>query len=330
VLAPALPAAAATLPQETRLGVMAAGAKGKKVRLGVPSALGVRYVRPNVAVRLGMTGQNLTQLDDTTAAGFSLVLNLNNAPTKANPAVPPTELTGYKNAVAAALDRYKPALAVIENEELADKFYSGTPRQYLAELNAATEVARQKKVPITNGGIVSSAVMLATWNDYWTRGMRKQADDYAKRAFPLSRLAPRVQKDLPTSANPKKPILGSNPTQKRLLREALQLITGYRKAKIDYVNFHWYGAGSKALKESIDFLERATRKPAVTNEIGQFNRDPSTVTSLLTATAQKKLAYVVWYGGDGSGGAAGLFDAKGTLRPNGTAFKSFSLANPGP
>src|SRR3954470_23032013 len=105
-LAAAAPAQAGTTTSTTpRVGVMAAGAKNKKMRLGVPTALGVRDVRPNVPVRLGMANQNLSQLDDTRAAGFNLVLNLNNAPKTAQPAVPPTELNGYKNAVANALDR---------------------------------------------------------------------------------------------------------------------------------------------------------------------------------------------------------------------------------
>ena len=327
-----VPAAAASAKDSvTRIGVMAAGAKAKKVRLGVPNQLGVVYVRPNVAVRIGLAGQNLAALDETRAAGFRLILNINNGPTKGNASVAPADLAAYSAAVGATLDAYRPEVAVIENEELADKFYTGTPRQYLAQLSAATVEAHKRDLKVANGGFVSSAVMLATWNDYWTRGMRKQADDYAKRAFPLGRLAPRVQKDVPTAANPKKAILGNSPIQRRLLREAQQLITGYRKSDIDYVNFHWYAAGSKALKESIDFLERATRKPAITNEVGQFNRDPSTVTSLMTAMVAKRLAYVVWFAGDGPGGAVGLFDAKtGALRPNGIAFRNFVSANPGP
>ena len=275
-----------------------------------------------------MANQNLSQLDDTRAAGFNLVLNLNNAPKTAQPAVPPAEINGYKNAVASALDRYKPALAVIENEELADKFYSGTPRQYLAELNAATEVAHARNIPITNGGIVSNAVMLATWNDLWTSGKRKEADTYAARAFDKGRLAKGTINDLPSSANPTKPVLAKSERLRRLLREAQQLITGYRKSKIDYVNFHWYGAGSNEIKQSIDYLERATKKPAVTNEIGQFNQDPSTVTSLLKATTSKKLPFVVWYGGDTGGAAVGLFEPKGgKLRANGNAFRDFMFAN---
>ena len=134
--------------------------------------------------------------------------------------------------------------------------------------------------------------------------------------------------DLPTSKSPKTPILGKHASLRRQLREADQLITGFRKSDIDYVNFHWYGAGSKAIQTSIDFLERATKKPAITNEIGQFNADPSTVTSLLKATTKKKLPYVIWFGGDGSGGAVGLFGAKGKLRSNGNAFRDFMFANP--
>src|SRR4051794_36869878 len=113
-----VPAATASAKDSvTRIGVMAAGAKTKKVRLGVANKLGVLYVRPNVAVRLGLPGQNLAALDDTRAAGFRLILNIDNAPTKGKAAVAPADLAAYSAAVGKTLDTYRPEVAVIENEE---------------------------------------------------------------------------------------------------------------------------------------------------------------------------------------------------------------------
>src|SRR4051812_36712300 len=112
----AVPAGAgAPKPSVTRIGVMAAGAKTKKVRLGVPRKLEVLYVRPNIAVRIGAPGQNLTALDDTQRAGFRLVLNVNNAPKSGTPASAPSDMAAYSAEVAKALERYRPDVTVIEN-----------------------------------------------------------------------------------------------------------------------------------------------------------------------------------------------------------------------
>ena len=73
------------------------------------------------------------------------------------------------------------------------------------------------------------------------------------------------------------------------------------------------------------FLERVVGRPAVSNEMGQFDRSPSTVVSLLKESVALRLPYVVWFAGDGDP-AVGLVDADGTLRANGRAFRDYVAA----
>lgn len=317
-------------PPPVHVGVMAAGARSQSLRVAVPRALGVRYVRPNVAVRIGGTN-GLPAADDALArAGFRLVLNLNNKPgttTGATPAVPPKSLLGYRKGVAKALDHFRPALAVVENEELAPKFYSGTPRQYLAQLAVAVDVAHKRRLQITNGGIVDGAMVLLTWHDLWYRGRRAEADAFLASVQDGRPLARRIRGDVPDAAHPDRPFLARHPAQRALFDRATELVRGYRTSKMDYVNFHWYQSGRKPLGQAIDYLQRVTGKRAVTNEIGQFDRRGTTVTGLLGECVAKRLPFTVWFGGDGDP-AQGLFEPDGTLRPNGVAFRDFLRAHP--
>lgn len=77
------------------------------------------------------------------------------------------------------------------------------------------------------------------------------------------------------------------------------------------------------MRQSVDYLRRATGHQVMTNEIGQFDRSPATVYGLLYKTANLQSPCVIWFGRDGSGGAQGLVNADGSVRPNGAAFRNF-------
>lgn len=327
LLAP--PALGALPSPPPRVGVMVANAPSLRVRLAVPRALGVRYVRPS-AVRLGNPTQATpAALDATIRAGYRVVLNVNNQPGGAStPAAPPKSMLGYRKGVARTLDRYRPALTVVENEELAPKFYSGTPAQYLAQLATAVDVAHRRHLLVTNGGIVDGAVILLTWRDLWAHGRHREADAFIASVQDGRPLARRIRDDIPDSAHPNRPILAHLPVQRALLDRAEELIRGFRASKMDYVNFHWYQSGRTPLGQAVAYLQRATGKRAVTNEIGQFDRRGTTVTGLLGEAVKLRLPFTVWFGGDGNP-AYGLFDPDGTLRPNGLAFRDFMRAHPG-
>lgn len=321
-------APAATRAPTPRVGVDAANAPTAMARNARARALGVRYVRTS-AVRLGHPTQERPKpLDAALRAGFRLVLNVNNQPGGAStPAVPPTDLAAYRTALDRTLVRYHPALLVVENEELAPKFYSGTPRQYLAQLAAAVSVAHKRHRLVTNGGIVDGAVILLTWRDLWVRGHHAEADAFIRNVQDGRPLARRIRNDIPDSQHPHRAILAHHVIPRVLLARARELIRGFRASKMDYVNFHWYQSGPKPFGQAVAYLRRATHKRAVTNEIGQFDSKGSTVTELLRAALKLRLPFTVWYGGDGNP-AVGLFEPDDSLRPNGVAFRDFLAAHP--
>jgi hypothetical protein len=247
---------------------------------------------------------------------------LTTATTGAFPAAPPTDLADYQARLARELAAHRTPLVSIENEPTADRYYLGTPGDYLAELAAAVPVAHAQGVRISDGGLVSTGVQLATWYDLWIHSGCAAADHYAAIGFPASRTGGNLIADLPSCADPNRPILGNTPRALEVLNDTNALISGFSSIPIDYVNFHWYQSTPEAMQTSIEFLRRATGKQVITNEIGQFDDSPDTVHALLDVTAQLHLPWVVWFASDGTG-AVGMFNADGSIRSNGLAFRDF-------
>lgn len=321
--------AAAVKPKvpATRIGVMVTGVKKLPARIRTAKSLGATLVRPG-AEPVGQL-QASKAIVNHHFAGLDLFLTITYRPLGAgHPSSPPADLAAYAKAMGQTIDATEPTVVAVENEELAPKAYAGTPAQYLAQLNAAAKVAHQRKVKITNGGIVVSGVVLATWHDLWKQGRRKVADDYLRKALPALRVdRAALTADLPSAAAPTRPILASNPKLAATLKATEACLAGFRKSPIDYVNFHWYQAGAKPLGQSIRFLEKATGKRAVTNDIGQYDVSPSTLMALLGEVRARHLPYVVWHGGDG-GAIKGLYEKTGVLRPNGVAFREYLRKHP--
>jgi hypothetical protein len=103
-------------------------------------------------------------------AGMTLALTVRHrsATGGSQPTVPPiteAEMANYREVLADHLDRLHPELLMVENEELADKFFAGTPEQYLGELQSAAQVAHARGIPLTNGGITTRPLQLLVWED---------------------------------------------------------------------------------------------------------------------------------------------------------------------
>jgi hypothetical protein len=286
-----------------------------QARLDRLRALGTTRVR--FVARLD-TAPN-PRISQAQAQGFEVLTTATNG---AFPAAPPTDLGDYQARLARNLADYPTPLVSIENEPTADRYYTGTPAQYLAELAAAAAVAHAQGVKISDGGLVSTGVQLATWNDLWTNSGCAAADHYAAIGLPGSRTGPGLIADLPSCADPNHPILGSTPKARQVMDDTLALIAGFGSIPIDYVNFHWYQSTPEAMKTTVEYLRRATGKQVITNEIGQFDDSPSTVNALLDMTAQLHIPWVVWFASDGTG-AVGMFNPDGSIRSNGVAFRDF-------
>jgi hypothetical protein len=298
----------------SRFGAMITDA-ADQARLDRFRALGTTRVR--FVARLD-TSPN-ARISEAQAQGFEVLTTATNG---AFPDAPPSDVADFQARLGRELDAHPTPLVSIENEPTADRYFTGSPAQYLEELAAAVPVAHARGIKISDGGLVSAGVQLATWHDLWTHSGCAAADRYAAIAFPASRIGGQVISDVPSCADPSRPILGSNAKALQVMGDTETLIAGYRSIPIDYVNFHWYQSTPEAVKTTVEYLRRATGKQAITNEIGQFDDSPETVRALLDETARLHLPWVVWFASDGSG-AVGMFNPDGSIRSNGLAFRDF-------
>jgi len=269
----------------------------------IATALGAVYFRPS-AIFLDEWNGTCPECEIALKAGLKLVLTVrNNGRRQATS--PPRDRPAYQRILSQVLDRYRPAVLVVENEENSALFYTGTPEEYAAELKDACQVAHQRGIPCTNGGPVSTLVALLVYDHYLKSGKATAAQDFAARVF-----TPKEQR-----------LLNSSKAQEQI-GKGNALLSSYRAAGADYVNFHWYIADPRALGEAVAFLKAQTGLPVLTNEIGQHTDDPHQTTAVMGKVVELGLPIAVWFGLDAPK-ARGLVNSDGTLRPTGKAFQRF-------
>ncbi len=272
----------------------------------VAKTLGAVYFRP-ASIFLDQWNGTCPECDIALNAGLKLVLTVRNSGPLPTP--PPSDLAAYQRTLGTVLDKYHPVVLAVENEENSALFYTGTPEDYSAQLKAACQVAHQKGVPCTNGGLVSALVALLVYDHYVQTGQLAKAQDFAART-----LTPEQQRQL------------NSAKAREQIDKGKTLLQAYRTAGVDYVNFHWYIADTPALGEAVDFLRAQTGLPIITNEIGQFTDDPNQTTAVMAKIVELGLPIAVWFGLDGPQ-ARGLVNLDGSLRPTGEAFKRFIERN---
>ncbi|MGQ9729409.1 MAG: glycosyl hydrolase [Candidatus Fervidibacter sp.] len=272
----------------------------------VAKKLGAVYFRPS-SVFLDQWKGSHPESDVALKSGLKLILTIRNSGPM--PTSPPKDHETYKRMLGDVLDKYSPLLLVVENEENSSLFYTGTPEEYGAQLKAACEIAHKKGVACTNGGLVSTLVALLVYDNYLQNGQEKKAQDFASRAFGRE-----IRRKL------------SSPQAQEQIRKGKALLKAYQDAGVDYVNFHWYIADTRALEEAVAFLRKRTNLPVITNEVGQFTDDPRQTTAVMQKIVELGLPIAVWFGLDGPK-ARGLVNLDGSLRPTGEAFKRFIERN---
>lgn len=263
----------------------------------VATSLGVSCLRKGVVVPSTLQIKTLS-------SAYNVLLNFGSGgkmPMKFR-----TDLTQYqadlRSTVAALIGL--PKIAVIENEETNKKYFDGTPTEYANQLKAAISVMHSYGIQVANGGLTSTGLCYLTWQDYMNRGMTTQAADYKKRM--------RVS-------------INSSITKDRAAFEQV-LIDSFVKMDLDYVNFHWYSyssADAQGLGETIDYLQRATGKKVIINEMGQYDQDPATLTATVDMCASYKLPYILWYSGQAGDKAYPLNNSSGILTTTGTGYKNY-------
>lgn len=309
---------AAVVHAQTKFGVLVNGKMNLNTKINITKDLGVSYVRTAVLM------QNWKGYDDRCdkqiAARLKMIMNVNWGPAGERFTIPfPTDTVEYKKLLNQILDKYKPEVVVVENEETIKKYHSGPIEDYINELTAAITVAHSKGLKITNGGLTNRELALLVYNDYVERGMKKEAQDFAKKCIKPS-------------------LLQNNPDVEQLMSNTRKLIEAYKRLPLDYVNIHIYepiknvviGTDERvkeitpgAIQEIINYVSRTTGKKVMSNESGQRTSSPDVTTQMLREFAKAKIDYLIWFSGDGIGGAKALQNEDGSLRPSGEAFKNF-------
>lgn len=284
-------------------------------RTQIAKSLGAVYYRP-LAVFIDRWNGSCPECDEALKAGLKLVLTVRNGSGGGTPSHFPQDLNAYQKKIGEILDKYRPDLLVVENEENSILFYDGTPEQYHQELKAACAVAHERGLKCANGGLVSSLVSLLVADDYENSEKNPtKADQYLQRT-----LRPEVYQRLKNNSTGKK----------QQVEKGQSLVSGYRAAGADFINFHWYVADTNALTEAVAYLGRASELPVLTNETGQQqNENPAQVTSVMGKILELSLPIAIWYSIDtaSEGSAQALINTDGSLRPNGEAYQNFIQEN---
>jgi hypothetical protein len=316
----------------TNFGVMVAKSDDKFLsperQVEVAKELGVKYVRGRIDIK-AWSGTNAAY-DTYINGGLKVILNINygiprNSEGDHDPVHFPVDLDKYSKSVSSILDKYKPELVVIENEEDNLLYHIGSAEEYINELKAGAAVAHSNGLKVTNGGLTVREVCLIMYDDYLQHGEQQKAQEFAKKVFPdvfMNRL---------------------NNTDNKKMGQQIEfgrkVIKAYKDINMDYVNFHWYepvamrfGATpteSFNFDESVfisvaNYLKQVTGKPVINNEFGVFITSPKLIKNLLNAVYKAGLRYAIFYSADGGAGkAVALQNGNGTLRENGKAFREY-------
>jgi acetyl esterase/lipase len=313
----ALPAASDANPFGLLLG---ADGIDDQYRVELAKALGVSYFRPwyvNLEAWNGACYDLACDLGPN--AGLKLILtarnNVNEAPPFAT--TPPQDGAVYRRTLSEVLTRYQPEVLVVENEEDSAQYWAGTPEQYGTLLKAACQVAHDQKIPCANGGLSNKTLALLVWADYIEHQQITEACKFVQRAS-AAVLAPDLCR---FSA-----VDHLSDEDKAALNTGRKLLEIYKSSGQDYLNFHWYAPDKSAFSEAVNYLRRTLDLPVMSNELGQFDQTPEAVQKLLSAAAELKLTYAIWFSFDRDPAVA-LQNADGSLRPNGQAFRDFMQAH---
>ena len=296
-------------------GVMISGTTSQ-VKAQTANKLGAKYYRP-ISIFLDKWSGTCAECDAAVNAGLKLVLTIRNNGGGGQPSTPPSDLNAFKQTLGQIIDKYKPEVLVIENEENSGAiFYSGTTQQYLQELKAGCEVAHQKGIKCTNGGLVSSLVVILVADSYIQAGDQDKANEYLNRSLVGAKQAMISQ--------------FNSAKGKEQIAKGKELLAGYKSAGADFTNFHWYVADTKAMSEAVAYLRSTSGLPVMTNEVGQqANTDPNQVTSVMQEIKNLGLPYALWFSMDTNppNGARALNETNGTFRSNGEAYAQFIKTN---
>lgn len=263
--------------------------------------------------------------DAYASAGLKVALNINNAPVvNAIPNPYPTDLVAYAAGLQDVLDVYQPELVCIENEELNEVYYTGTPAQYIAELETAIPLCHAAGCKVADGGLLYAPIAALIYWEFIANGDPVGAATFLSENVPPS-YWDRFQ-------NP-----GANPDWVTYVDGFSTLIDYFATSDLDYVNFHIgepanvtsaldsVSTPTNAINYVVEYLRRKTGKEIITNEIGQKNKNATLAAAIMQRCLDNDLKYAIWYSGDEDVQQhyKALTEIDGTIRDNGKAFAGF-------
>lgn len=175
-----------------------------------------------------------------------------------------------------------PELISFNNEEPNFGYWEGTANDYLNWLNAATIVAHNHGIPVSNGGILH--------NFFW----------YMRYVY--------QQEGKTDSVNYINNIMGIGPSTPAFAQVVIDWykieIPGLAASDIDYVNFHNYYDGAtpqemNLVNLTIRFLGSRTGKPVITTEAGTRNASQGEFNEYFNRINQEGVKIRVYYNGTG-------------------------------
>jgi hypothetical protein len=280
-----------------------------ETRVGLAAELGAHYYRSYPVLAPAWNGECFDDCEEVSGAGLRYFLTIRNTASIQAPAAPVTDLEAFKDTVATAIEVFEPAIIAVENEEDVPGFFTGTSEQYLAELEAACEVAHRMDVLCSNGGLTGGSVTFLVYQHLVETGDLQKAQDFAQRTFEDYQLR-----------------RFNAPDFDQFIVERVDYLKGfilnYKEAGADYINFHWYVGDPEALADTVRYFEEATGLPAVTNELGPDTVDFDITNRLMQTLRDLDVRFAIWYSTDARIARA-LVDRDGTLRPSGQAYAEF-------
>lgn len=280
-------------------------------RMSLAKEFAVSYYRP-LAVFLDRP-LACAECDAAQASNLKVVLTIRFNGREGIPTTPPANINTYKTDVRKVLEKFRPAILVVENEANHHRlFYSGTANQYLDTLKAGCEVSHSLGIPCTDSGLTSYGVLSSTIEDLYVSGKKSEAMKLTQSALQGGQNIKTIE-DLDQA-------LRENAESLSFARTYLK---GVRVAGADYLNFHWYLPGTYALLPVLNYLRRVSEYlPIMTNETGQHNDDPKQTERQLIMLKNLNVSPVIWFSID-TRYARSLVNRDGTFRPTGKTFKQF-------
>jgi hypothetical protein len=278
-------------------------------RVRLAQQLGAHYLRSYPVLLPAWTGDCFDDCRAAASAGLKYYLTIRNSPSIKSPAGPVTQMSAFRDEVARVIQVFKPAVIAVENEEDVPGFFSGTADQYLAELQAACDVAHQMHVLCSNGGLTGGSSTYLAYKHLLDTGQTQAAQDYAQRAFQPYQLKQYQSASWQQFFD-------------QLIGHVEGFTKHYKEMGADFINFHWYSQDATALADTIRNLQDATGLSAVSNEFATDSLDPKPIAQLMQTVVDLHVRFAVWYSSDARIAKA-LVERQGQLRATGQAFEDF-------